>query len=314
MQGRHLAFPFLFIMKRLLFIVTLLLSGALLNSCSDVKDSREYKKVVMDRDSLMETLTQREKEIRDFLYEFERIELNLLAIDSNKASILRMHKNNFEGRKERIHALIADIYIAMDQSKSALKSLEGKLAAEKKRKNEFGNVLLAIRKSMEEKEVEIQRLEKEIADLQLEVRNLKEAVAFKEKQVASRDTLLAQKEAKLKKQEELLNEKDKQLNRVYLIKGTSKELMNAGVIVKKGGVLGLGAVKMMGQKMPSTNLLVLSKNDKMVRIGPYSKRKVISPHPEDSYFFVARDGELFLKISYPDRFWSLSRYLVIALD
>lgn len=284
------------------------------SSCRDVKETREYLEVAMDRDSLLETLTGREKEIRDFSMEFERIELNLLAIDSNKSSILRFHKNNFLGRKDRINALIADIYIALDQNKSALLTLENKLAAEKNRKSDFEKVVVVLRKSLLEKEEEIKLLQKEIADLQLEVCNLKEAVAFKESLLASKDTLIAKSEEKLRKQQELINEKDKQLNRVYLIKGTTSELVKAGVIVKKGGVLGLGAVKMMGQKVPSTNLLVLNKADKIVKIGPYKKRKVISNHPADSYFFIAQDGQLYLKISYPDRFWSLSRYLVIALD
>ena len=176
-----------------------------------------------------------------------------------------MHKaNNVEGRKERIHALIADIYIALDQSKSSLKSLESKLAKEKNRKSEFEKVLVAVRKSMVEKEAEVQRMEREIDDLQLQVQNLRDAMAYKESLLASKDTLLARTEEKLRRQQELLNEKDKLLNRVYLIKGTTGELMKSGVIVKKGGILGIGAVKAMGQKVPGSNLLVLSKNDKWV--------------------------------------------------
>jgi hypothetical protein len=299
-------------MRKILLLLPLIL--LMVSSCQDVKESREYLQVAMDRDSLLQTLTARDLEIREFSAEFEKIELNLLAIDSNKASILRMHKNDFQGRKNRINGLIADIYIALDQNKTAVQLLEKKLTAEKNRKSEFEKVVVVLRKSLDEKVLEIQRLEREIADLRLQVNNLKEAVAFKENLLASKDTLLAKNEEKLRKQQELLNEKEKQLNRVYLIKGTTKELIKAGVIVRKGGILGLGAVKMMGQKVPSTNLLVLNKSDKMVKIGPYTKRKVISNHPSDSYFFVARDGQLYLKISYPDRFWSLSRYLVIALD
>ena len=300
-------------MKKFLSVIVGI-SLLFLGSCSDVKESREYLEVAMDRDSLMETLQKRQAEIQEFSQEFEKIELNLLAIDSSKAKILQFHKNNFQGRRDRIQGLIADIYIALDQNKTSIARLEKRLAAEKA-KNDFTKVVVVMRKTLLEKEEEIQRLEKEIADLQLQVNNLKEAVAYKENLLASKDTMLARNEEKIRLQQELLNEKDKQLTRVYLIKGTTKELMKAGVVVKKGGILGLGAVKMMGQKVPSTNLLVLNaKTDKMVKIGPYTKRRVISNHPPDSYFFVARDGQLYLKISYPDRFWSLSRYLVIALD
>ncbi len=301
-------------MKQTLLFLLFACSILLLPSCGDVKESREYLEVAMDRDSLFDALEKKEKEVREFSAEFEKIELNLLAIDSNKAKILQFHKNSFLGRKDRIHALIADIYIALDQNKSSIQILEKRLAAEKA-KNDFSKVVVVMRRTLLEKEEEIQKLEKDIADLQLQVRNLKEAVAYKESLLATKDTLLARNEEQIRQQQQLLNEKDKQLTRVYLIKGTTKELIKAGVVVRKGGVLGLGAVKVMGQKVPSANLLVLNaKTDKMVKIGPYTKRKVISNHPPDSYFFVARDGQLYLKISYPDRFWSLSRYLVIALD
>jgi len=313
-MGKAKSLPF-FYMKNSNFYLPLFFFLLTMVSCRDVRETREYLEVAMDRDSLAEALESREKEILDFSVEFEKIENNLLAIDSNKAKILVMHdKNDFQGRRDRINALIADIYIALDQNESAIQILERRLAAEKSR-NDFAKVVVVLRKSLKEKVEEIQKLEKEISDLRLQVNNLKEAIAFKESLLATKDTLLAQNEAKIRKQQALLSEKEQQLNRAYLIKGTTKELIKAGIVIRKGGILGLGAVKVMGQKVPATNLQVVnSKTDKMVLIGPYTKRRVISNHPSDSYFFVARDGQLYIKISYPDRFWSLSKYLVIALD
>jgi hypothetical protein len=313
-MGKAKSLPF-FYMKNSNFYLPLFFFLLTMVSCRDVRETREYLEVAMDRDSLAEALESREKEILDFSVEFEKIENNLLAIDSNKAKILVMHdKNDFQGRRDRINALIADSYIALDQNESAIQILESRLAAEKSR-NDFAKVVVVLRKSLKEKVEEIQKLEKEISDLRLQVNNLKEAIAFKESLLATKDTLLAQNEAKIRKQQALLSEKEQQLNRAYLIKGTTKELIKAGIVIRKGGILGLGAVKVMGQKVPATNLQVVnSKTDKMVLIGPYTKRRVISNHPSDSYFFVARDGQLYIKISYPDRFWSLSKYLVIALD
>ena len=314
-MGKAKSLPF-FYMKNSNFYLPLFFFLFTMVSCRDVRETREYLEVAMDRDSLADALESREKEIMDFSVEFEKIETNLLAIDSNKARILVMHdKNDFLGRRDRINALIADIYIALDQNESAIQILEKRLAAEKSSRNDFAKVVVVLRKSLKEKVEEIQKLEKEISDLRLQVNNLKEAVAYKESLLATKDTLLAQNEAKIRKQQALLSEKEQQLNRAYLIKGTTKELIKAGIVIKKGGILGLGAVKVMGQKVPATNLQVVNaKTDKMVLIGPYTKRRVISNHPSDSYFFVARDGQLYIKISYPDRFWSLSKYLVIALD
>ena len=42
-----------------------------------------------------------------------------------------------------------------------------------------------------------------------------------------------------------------------------------------------------------------------------TKVKVLSSHPENSYELIEENGQKTLKINNPDKFWSLSNYLVI---
>ena len=42
-----------------------------------------------------------------------------------------------------------------------------------------------------------------------------------------------------------------------------------------------------------------------------TKVKVLSSHPENSYELIEENGQKNLKINNPDKFWSLSNYLVI---
>jgi hypothetical protein len=140
-------------------------------------------------------------------------------------------------------------------------------------------------------------------------------MAYKEKQLAEKDTLLAKKEAEIEKQEKIIGDKENELSKVYFIRGSTKELEAAGIIKKEGGLLGIGSAKVLGEKLCQDKIKILNlKNDKMLLLGNIKKKKVITPHPSDSYFFLARDGQYFIKISYPEKFWSLSRYLVVAVD
>ncbi len=312
--GKSLLFLFYCGSMRLQNLIYIFLLAAFIASCSDIKQSKEYMKVVSDRDSLAEMLASKEDEVEAFAKEFDQIEKNLTAIDTNKAKLITLNNKAAFLQKERIHNLIADIYIALDQNQNSIKSLEKRLAATgnlsglKSAINTFKIALLA-------KESEIKILEKQLSNLELEVNNLKEAVVFKEKQLAQKDTLLAQAGQKLKLQEKLVEEKKNELSKVFYVRGTSNELEQSGIIKKEGGVAGFGQVKILGEKLGGDKMKILNaKTDKLLLIGRYKKKKVITTHPSDSYFFIAKEGQFFIKISYPEKFWSLSKYLVVVVE
>jgi len=283
-------------------------------SCKDVKESDEYRKIAFDRDSLAEALDNQDAVLKNFATEFDKIESNLSSIDSNKSKILKISIKENVDQRDRIHALIADIYIAIDQNQSTIKSLEAKVR-NKAENPGLASMLKSIKRTLLAKETEIALLEKELSKMKLEVNNLKEAVAFKEKQLVEKDTLLAKQGMKLENQEKLIAQKEEELNKVYYILGTSKELEKSGIIKKEGGIVGLGSVKILGEKLSGDKMKTLnSKKDKFLLIGNYTKKKVITTHPSDSYFFIAKEGLLYLKISFPEKFWSLSKYLVIVVE
>ena len=285
-----------------------------LSGCADIKQSEEYKRVAFDRDSLLETLNDREAEVLAFAREFDAIEKNLSAIDTNKTKLLAMRSQDRESQKERIHTLIADIYIALDQNQTSLKNLESTFAAGPKM-NGLQTIVSSLKENLEAKEDEIQRLQKQLVALELEINSLKDALAFKEKQLLAKDTILTQQTARIQKQDQVIQQKEAEMTRAYYFRGTMKELEKAGIIRKEGGIAGLGSVKVLGEKLGTDKLKIVNvKKDKMLLIGRYKKKKVVSSHPFDSYFFLAKDGQIYLKISHPERFWSVSRYLVIAVE
>ena len=292
--------------------VLILLSGA--TSCLDVKESEEYKKVLFDRDSLIENIEEKDEELRSFAKEFDQIERNLSAIDSNKARLIRMSAQGKISQRELIHSMISDIYIALDQNQAAIRRLENGTQP-KSGSAGLSAIVSTLKHNLFLKEEEIELLKSELASMELEVRNLKDAVEFKEKLLAQRDTLLARQGAQLQKQEQLIRQKEAEMVRAYYFRGTTAELVKAGIIRKEGGIAGLGSVKVLGEKLGGDKMRVLNiKTDKMLLVGRYRKKKVISNHPYDSYFFLAKDGQIYLKVSNPERFWSVSKYLVVAVE
>lgn len=296
---------------KIYFLILVCLS---LLGCGDIKESEEYKKVVFDRDSLSEILEEREAELNHFVDEFDLIERNLAAIDSNKTRLVIMSTKGKITPSEKIHAMIADIYIAIDQNQSAISELEQKLK-EANNSGKLATIIGILKKNLQAKEMEIELLKKELSSLQLEVKSLKDAVAFKESQLAARDTQLLSQVKKLELQEKLIQQKENELSKAYYIRGTVAELQKAGIIKKEGGIAGIGSVKVLGEKLGGDKLRSVNvRTDKMLLVGRYKKKMVISNHPSDSYFFIAKEGQIFIKITYPEKFWSLSKYLVVAVE
>lgn len=294
------------------FLVGAICLGAA--ACSDVKQSKEYQRVASDRDSLIEMVMEREQEIHEFSKEFDQIEKNLSAIDTNKARVLILSAKGKMASKDRIHTLIADIYIALDQNQLIIRRLEKQIAAGSNTKG-LKDIITSLKGTLDAKEVEIKALENELSTLQLEVKNLKDAIAYKENLLAERDTLLAKKEEKIHQQEKIIEEKETELTKAFYIRGTARELAKAGIVRKEGGLIGMGSVKMLGEKLGGDRVKNLNtKTDKMILVGRYKKKKVVSTHPSDSYFFIARDGQIYIKISFPEKFWSISKYLVVEVE
>ena len=75
-------------------------------SCRDVRETREYLEVAMDRDSLADELESREKEIKDFSVEFEKIE--------NQFDYEGVIIKHFYGKTETEYSLYQKYRIEMD--------------------------------------------------------------------------------------------------------------------------------------------------------------------------------------------------------
>ena len=99
---------------------------------------------------------------------------------------------------------------------------------------------------------------------------------------------------------------DKALNTAWYVFGTKSELKDQKIL-QRGDVLKNNEFN----KDYFTEIDI--RKDKEVKL--YSKRaELLTTHPEGSYEFVKDDkGQLTLKITNPNTFWSVSRYLVIQV-
>ena len=152
---------------------------------------------------------------------------------------------------------------------------------------------------LEAREKQIETLQSELAAKNIRIAELDEAVSDLNKNV---DELTAENEAKTK----TVAAQDKALNTAWYVFGTKSELKDQKIL-KSGDVLKDNDFN----KDYFTEIDI--RKDKEIKL--YSKRaQLLTTHPAGSYEMVKDDKEqITLKITNPNQFWSVSRYLVIQV-
>jgi hypothetical protein len=117
--------------------------------------------------------------------------------------------------------------------------------------------------------------------------------------------------AKNEKQQEVIVEKTSKLNRAYYVIGTKKELVEKGVLDKKG-LFGKVEIKDDINKSYFTQIDITKTTGIPVFSG---KAQIISVHPSKSYSLHNAGSKIdSLKISDAEEFWSVSKYCVIIVE
>ena len=169
----------------------------------------------------------------------------------------------------------------------------------------------------------IQQKDEEIVSLKGELETLnieKEQLAKNVETLTSRiDTLSLEKQeqlATIQEQKSLITDQTTALNTAYVAIGSLKDLREEEVVVKEGGVLGLGSTERLNDKI---NNEAFSKIDiTEVRTIPVlaKKAELVSVHPAGSYEFELNAEEKIEKLVIldPEKFWASSQYLVVMVE
>lgn len=289
----------------------LLIVGALLAStwaCTDVKETQEYRDLARANDSLATQVSSRDQQIEEFVNSVNEIENNLAAIDKNQLAITDLKKEGEVKQKDRINEIIKGIDAYVVENRQKLDRLENQLKKSRNKSASLTKLVAQLRQSIAEKEQQVNELLATITVLEGERDTLRSTVTRKDAEIAQKDTELASRQ-------QAIDERETNLNTAYYKIGSRKELLTAGIIQKSGGVLGAGRTYKLSPKMVTTDFTTVNiKNVAEIEMGNTDKKNVLSTHPSDSYYFVKTDGQVLLKIVDPQKFWSVSKYLVVEID
>jgi uncharacterized protein YceH (UPF0502 family) len=267
------------------------------------------------KDSLMQVLNQKENDLRErensmneFITSFNEVERNLDSV-ATRQQIIYMNSERSGGdvkanQKERINSQIKAINDLMETNRHTIADLKQKLRSSGKKNAKLEQLVATLQDQIKQKDEELAALNERLNQLNVQVAQL----------TTELDTMKSQNVAKAR----TISENITAMHTAYYIIGKTRDLREAKLIDRKGGVLGLGKTS-----KPSGNF----DNSKFTKIDytqvssiPVNSNgvKIVTSHPSDSYRLEKDDKNKKrvknLVITNPEKFWSTSKYLVIEGD
>ncbi|MDD3727280.1 MAG: hypothetical protein PHO84_03025 [Dysgonamonadaceae bacterium] len=284
-------------MKKL--FILLLISMGVLFSCTNVKESKEYKDLQAERDSLLMHGVTADTEVAEMMAVIDDVEENFNQIREAEKYLAMQSTEKGElsaNTKQRINDNFKMINEILQKNKAQLAELNKKYSASS---GQVGTLKRTI-----------DRLNQQMEESAQNIVNLQTELSRRDETIAQLSTNVTELSGHLEEQSVTIREQEKSLNTAYYVFGTARELKDQKIL--SGGFL--QSTKVLDGAFNKDYFLKIDIRE-VTRIPLYDKKgKLWSTHPEGTYEFEkGDDGNLTFVITDTQRFWSLTKYLIIEV-
>ncbi|SNT17062.1 hypothetical protein SAMN05421640_2635 [Ekhidna lutea] len=173
--------------------------------------------------------------------------------------------------------------------------------------NSFKNRVNKLSRELEDRKKSIASLRGELKEKDVQIANLNTDIKSLEYRVDTQDETIDTQMNKINLQQE-------KLNKAFFAIGTEKSLVEDGLVSKEGGFLWFGKTNELDPDAAKEKFSEIDIRTTNRLIVDAEKVDLITEHPSDSYEIV-KDGEIikYINIKNPDKFWEISKYLVVAV-
>lgn len=262
------------------------------------KEKNEYKHNNEELQSLYDNATVTIGEIQS----------NLESLDQDLSGQLftksELPGTTPEDRREKLVKTISTMRGQIEADKKKIAALEAQLANSKTQLKGVQDVVARLRASIEDKEKIMDELQQRMGIL---------SKTMEEERRASQQEISVLEQINLQKDKQM-QQAEYAENYIYYVVGTRKQLMDKGIVDRKGGLLGIGKVTTMNKSLKLDRFTEVNlKNTTEIRF-PATKKgySILSNHLATTYDVSKDNGEMLLKITDPENFRK-QKFLVIEL-
>ena len=261
--------------------------------------------------------TELNSELEQYLKTFNDIETNLREIKAREDKLNLSTEDNVEYQNsDNVSAMVDDIKAInalMAENKEKMTELQTSL---ENSGAEYKKMVNNLSYRIKQKDTEIAELQTSLESMNVENEQLAQNIETLTKTVDTLSMVKEEQLAMIEDQKSTIDEQITSLNTAWVAIGSGKMLEDEKVVVKEGGILGIGSTEKLNKQL---NGNAFSKIDiTEVKSIPVLSKKVefITTHPEGSYEFEMSEDEQIEKIVIldPTKFWEASKYLVVKVD
>ena len=274
-------------------------------SCSTKKEKEQEAKdpSAATIDSLRQALAQSQNESNDMIETLSQIQDGFDQINEAEGIVNVENRSGESGNKQRILDNMQLIQNKLELNRELIANLQQQLRSSNQRdsrtKAKLEEMVANFNKQLEDKSREIEELREQLAQ-----RDIK--IAEQGEQINTLNSNVNDLTQKNEEKARTVAAQDKELNTAYYVFGTKRELREQRIL-QRGDVL----------KGNDFNKDYFTRIDLRVTktIKLYSKSaKLMTNHPAGSYSLDKdAQGQYTLRITNPQAFWSVSKYLVITV-
>jgi len=214
--------------------------------------------------------------------------------------------------------LTSEVRLTQPNRREALESIALLSASIQRTKEKIGELESRLKKS----HMKAAGLERMIANLKHSMAESQEQVAMLsaradslQTQVASLQTTVQVDQDSLTAKDQNIENKRRELGTIYYVVGTKKELTSSGLVVAKGGVLGLGKTMQLSGRYDPSRFTPLDTDVQSVVLAPgdkLDKVHVLSQQPVSSYELVLAGNQVELHIIDPIEFRKVKHLVIMT--
>ena len=268
--------------------------------CSCSQGSAVSETARQERDSLQRIIDEKDAELDDIMGTFNEVQEGIRRISEaeGRVTVADATRENASSR-ELIRENLEFIEQAMKQNRDMVAQLKEKLRNSSIKADKLQKTIANLQNQIEQQAQRIQELEASLAEKDEELIRKGQEISELNDNVTS---LEADNESKSKS----LAAQEKELNEAWFVFGTKSEL-------KEQKILTSGDVLRDGNFNRDYFTQIDIRYDKEIKL--YSKSaKLLTTHPSGSYNLTKdAQGQYELRITNPQKFWSVSKYLVVQV-
>lgn len=272
-------------------ILSLSIIFAFLVSCSN-NNAEKLNRLQQQTDSLQQENL--------FLKEFVNIVSECIdsVSSTNVSTIFITSSDSPVSQKDQLLNKVTSMGASLEQQRTKINELEGKLS----KINPTEAVSL--------KKI-IASLKQDIARKDSVISRLKEQIQSKDADISKLTVEVNELNELTTQQEEILTTQDAMLNEAYVCIGTASELNNKGLFTK-GSLFKKKKINLSDVNIDNFEKIDIRTKDTFSI--PAKKIKILTPVIEGTYEIVKNAGTCTLTITNPNKFWSVSNYLIIQVN